>query len=151
MQPCTYSHVQIYFQSKVKRTAGIASWAIATWAFICIFSLLTDMFQKQIDQTKLICAYVQLKPSSPGKFIISFCLLGFLNYFWYSRLNIFLFNHDLSLSYVVYFLYTNIFSIITPKKCSNNTDYFFHKYLLQLKLNWIKLSLKFHFATNDLL
>ncbi|CAB3236050.1 unnamed protein product [Arctia plantaginis] len=57
----------LYLQdsSKVKRTAGIASWAIATWAFIVIFSLFLDMFQKQIEQTKLICAYVQLKPSTP--------------------------------------------------------------------------------------
>ncbi|XP_075972447.1 uncharacterized protein LOC142974168 [Anticarsia gemmatalis] len=32
-------------------------------------SLLTDMFYRQIEQTKLICAYIQLKPTSSAAMV----------------------------------------------------------------------------------
>ncbi|CAD0198744.1 unnamed protein product [Chrysodeixis includens] len=49
----------------VIRASVISSWCLASWFHILVVSSQTDMFYKQLGQTKLICAYVQLKPNTP--------------------------------------------------------------------------------------
>ncbi|XP_028177383.1 uncharacterized protein LOC114365110 [Ostrinia furnacalis] len=39
----------------------LISWLVLSWLYLLGMSVLVDIFSKQIEQTKLICTYTQLK------------------------------------------------------------------------------------------
>uniref|UniRef100_A0A2A4JW70 Gustatory receptor n=1 Tax=Heliothis virescens TaxID=7102 RepID=A0A2A4JW70_HELVI len=52
-------------ESKIIRGTAMLSWSVASWFHLLVISFQSDLFFRQIEQTKLICAYIQLKPNSP--------------------------------------------------------------------------------------
>ncbi|XP_050561277.1 uncharacterized protein LOC126912592 [Spodoptera frugiperda] len=44
-------------------------WSGASWFHLLIISMQSDLFFKEVQQLKLICAYVQLKPSSSAELL----------------------------------------------------------------------------------
>ncbi|XP_037297394.1 uncharacterized protein LOC115442642 [Manduca sexta] len=56
----------IYIKSShvdLLRASVVAGWAAGNWLFILLFGQQVDLFYQQVEQTVLICSYIQLKPN----------------------------------------------------------------------------------------
>lgn len=65
-----YATVQLFHFSQdfnTLRIVCIVGWVLLGWVYEYGVSQQTDLFCRQIDKTKLLCTYIQLKPSSSGK------------------------------------------------------------------------------------
>lgn len=51
----------------VIRTFAITGWFFVSWTIFIGITQQTDKFHVQIQRTKLICTYIQLKPNYTGK------------------------------------------------------------------------------------
>ncbi|KAF9824203.1 hypothetical protein SFRURICE_019883 [Spodoptera frugiperda] len=51
------------------RATAMLGWSGASWFHLLIISMQSDLFFKEVQQLKLICAYVQLKPSSTAELL----------------------------------------------------------------------------------
>ncbi|XP_047023470.1 uncharacterized protein LOC124632621 [Helicoverpa zea] len=52
-------------ETMIIRGTAMLGWSGASWFHLLVISFQSDLFFRQIEQTKLICAYIQLKPNSP--------------------------------------------------------------------------------------
>ncbi|KAF9410800.1 hypothetical protein HW555_010225, partial [Spodoptera exigua] len=56
-------------ETMIIRATAMLGWSVASWFHLLTTSMQTDLFFKEIEQMKLICAYVQLKPSSSAEIL----------------------------------------------------------------------------------